>query len=48
MEDKDTLKIIEKQEIKSNDSTLDTCPYCGIKFENPVELIGHVFRYHST
>jgi len=31
-----------------NDKALDRCPYCGIRFENPVELIQHVFRYHST
>ncbi len=31
-----------------NGKAPDRCPYCGIRFENPVELIQHVFRYHST
>jgi hypothetical protein len=25
-----------------------TCPYCGLRFNNPLEVIQHVFRFHSA
>jgi len=34
--------------VSGKDISRDTCPYCGIRFANPVELIQHVFRYHNS
>jgi hypothetical protein len=26
----------------------DICPYCGIRIEDPMEFLRHVFLFHST
>jgi len=40
----------DKSKVCSNlpDGITDRCPYCGIRFSNPIELIQHVFRYHNS
>jgi hypothetical protein len=32
----------------SGDKDINKCPYCGLRFENPPEVILHVFRQHSS
>gem|GEM_PF-4342433 len=26
----------------------DVCPYCGLRIEEPMEFLRHVFLFHST
>jgi len=41
-------KTCSAERVKKENRPADKCPYCGIRFNNPLEMLRHVFTIHAS